>query len=68
MNVTVRTINRSLDPKPIGAGDVVAAVAQPIAAVIDWALWTDILNCSSCEERRKKWNKMMPNILRPLQK
>lgn len=43
-----------------GIGDVVAAVAQPVAKVLDAALGTDIQNCSACGQRQERLNKAMP--------
>jgi len=43
-----------------GLGDVVAVVAQPIAKVIDKVAGTKIQGCSSCENRRKALNKLLP--------
>jgi hypothetical protein len=43
-----------------GAGDIVAAVAQPVARVIDGAFGTDLANCSGCQDRRDWLNKKLP--------
>ena len=43
-----------------GVGDVVAAVAQPVARAIDGAFGTDLANCSGCKDRRAWLNKKMP--------
>lgn len=43
-----------------GAGDVVAFVAKPIAKLSDKVLGTDLANCESCEQRRKKLNEKFP--------
>lgn len=40
-----------------GLGDVVHAVAQPIAALIDGALGTNVRGCWSCASRREALNK-----------
>jgi len=40
-----------------GLGDVVHAVAQPIAALIDGALGTNVRGCWSCAGRREALNK-----------
>lgn len=39
-----------------GLGDVVHAIAQPIAGVIDAALGTNIRGCWSCAQRREALN------------
>jgi len=43
-----------------GLGDVVATVAQPIAAVIDRVAGTSIKTCSACAKRRARLNAAMP--------
>jgi lauroyl/myristoyl acyltransferase len=43
-----------------GLGDVVAAVAQPIAKTIDFVAKTNLQNCSSCKARQEKLNKIAP--------
>lgn len=43
-----------------GLGDVVAAVAKPIARVIDAAAGTDLQNCGGCKQRQEDWNKAFP--------
>jgi len=43
-----------------GVGDIVAAVAEPVARVIDGALGTDLANCPGCKARRDWLNKKMP--------
>jgi hypothetical protein len=37
-------------------GDVIAIAAQPIAKGIDWALNTDLSNCSGCKTMRTDLN------------
>ncbi len=51
-----------------GLGDVVAAVAQPIARGIDAVAGTDLANCAGCGQRKKDWNKAVPDVLRPLRR
>ena len=41
-----------------GAGDVVHAIAHPVAKVIDIAVGTDLANCAGCESRREKLNQI----------
>jgi hypothetical protein len=43
-----------------GLGDVVAAVAKPIARVIDHHLHTELAECSPCELRRQRLNQILP--------
>lgn len=57
------------DPKPIkrvsarkyrGLGDVVHAVAHPVAVGLDRLLGTDVQNCKSCSKRRDSLNRWLP--------
>lgn len=51
--------------KPVGLGDAVAAVAQPIARVLDAVLHTKIANCQPCigpGGRKDKLNQLVPDI------
>jgi hypothetical protein len=41
-----------------GLGDLVAAVAQPIARAIDAAAGTNISNCGGCKKRRELLNRI----------
>jgi hypothetical protein len=43
-----------------GLGDVIHAVAQPIAKAIDIAIGTNIDGCSGCQKRREILNRNMP--------
>lgn len=43
-----------------GAGDVVAAVAQPIARMIDAVAGTNVQGCGGCKKRQEALNKAMP--------
>jgi hypothetical protein len=43
-----------------GAGDLIAMIAQPIAAVIDAAAGTNLKGCQSCQSRRKWLNARFP--------
>ena len=43
-----------------GAGDIIAMVAQPIAAVIDVTTGTKLKGCQSCQSRRKWLNDQFP--------
>lgn len=52
------TIRQKYSP---GLGDVVAAIAKPIAQVIDGILGTNIQNCEGCAERQERLNSMFQN-------
>jgi hypothetical protein len=43
-----------------GAGDVVAAVAQPVARMVDRVTGGDLEHCESCKQRRTEWNERLP--------
>lgn len=43
-----------------GLGDVVHAVARPVARVSDAVLGTDLGNCSGCRRRRESLNRAFP--------
>jgi hypothetical protein len=43
-----------------GIGDVVAAIANPIAQVTDAVFNTKITGCNSCKDRQNKLNKLIP--------
>ena len=60
MNPNSEPIPRVSARKYRGAGDIVAAVAKPIAKAIDTIAGTDLEHCQSCEERRKALNAWMP--------
>lgn len=54
-------------PKPrFGLGDVVAAVAQPVAKLIDSVAGTKLAGCQPCAKRQVKLNTVMPDISKPL--
>ena len=44
--------------KTYGLGDLVAAVAQPIAGVIDRVAGTQIKSCGGCAKRREMLNRV----------
>lgn len=44
--------------KKLGLGDVVHAIAQPIAKAIDAVAHTDIQNCGGCKKRRELLNRI----------
>ena len=47
-------------PKPIGLGDRVERIAQPIARVIDRVAGTNIQGCGACQKRKEYLNKKFP--------
>lgn len=53
-------------PQHFGLGDAVAAVAQPIARVIDKVAGTHIERCGACAKRRAALNRLLPNLKNPL--
>ena len=44
--------------KTIGLGDIVHAIAQPIARAIDVVAHTDLQNCGGCKKRREMLNRI----------
>lgn len=60
-----RLAQKAAKSKITGMGDLVAIVAQPTAKIIDFAIGTDIANCTPCKKRREKWNKVIPFTLGP---
>ena len=48
------------EPKPIGLGDRVERIAQPIARVIDRVAGTKIRRCGACQKRKEYLNKKFP--------
>lgn len=56
---------------PLGLGDVVAAVAQPVAHAIDAVAGTHLARCGGCTGpggRKERLNEAMPDVLRPLRR
>ena len=41
-------------------GDLVHALAHPIARTLDAILGTDLKNCPACHKRREDWNTAIP--------
>ena len=56
----MKPIPRVSAKKYRGLGDVVEAVAQPIARAIDRVAGTDIEHCAGCAKRRKTLNRIIP--------
>jgi hypothetical protein len=50
----------SPQPNPIGLGDRVERIAQPIARVIDRVAGTNIQGCGACQKRKEYLNKKFP--------
>jgi phosphopentomutase len=50
-----------LRENPIGLGDRVERIAQPIARVIDGLAGTNIQDCGGCKKRKEWLNKNFPN-------
>jgi len=57
---TTSPVRRVSASKYRGLGDVVHAVAHPIAAAADKLLGTDLQNCPGCTKRRVDWNEKVP--------
>ena len=53
-------IFKMMPAKIRGAGDVVHAVAHPIAIAIDFVAGTDLQNCKGCAKRRENLNQKIP--------
>jgi hypothetical protein len=56
----VKPIPRVKASKYKGLGDVVHAIAQPIAAVSDSILRTNFKNCGGCKQRQQQLNELVP--------
>jgi hypothetical protein len=56
----MKPIRRVSAKKYRGIGDMVAAVAQPIARAIDRVAGTDIKHCAGCAKRRATLNRIIP--------
>jgi hypothetical protein len=53
---------------PVGLGDLVASVAQPIARAIDRVAGTNVAGCGGCKDRQGKLNAAVPDISHPFRK
>ena len=49
---------RRVSARKYGLGDVVAAVAQPIARAVDRVAGTNLKGCQGCAKRREKLNRI----------
>ena len=57
----MKTTVYKIRPKRIrGAGDLIHALAHPVAVAIDAVAGTDLKNCGACETRREKLNRKIP--------
>ncbi len=56
------TVTETVRSRPLGLGDAVAAVAQPIARGIDAVLGTKVAKCGGCKDRRDRLNALVPNV------
>lgn len=56
----LRILRPELWNPPKGAGDVVAAVAKPVAKVIDTVAGTNLAQCGGCKQRQEALNKAIP--------
>lgn len=61
-DVTEAEFRARREPRAVGLGDAVAAVAQPVARILDGALGTDLVNCGGCKSRRAALNRLVPNL------
>tara|TARA_R110000796_G_C14520858_1_gene430849 strand:- start:26 stop:244 length:219 start_codon:yes stop_codon:yes gene_type:complete len=50
------------NPRPLGLGDRVEKIAQPIAKIIDKVAGTNIQGCGACQKRKEYLN----NLTNPL--
>lgn len=53
--------------RPLGLGDAVERVVQPLARLSDRVLKTKLAGCSACSRRRAWLNQVMPDVRRPWQ-
>jgi hypothetical protein len=64
------TPEQRLIPPPsnqrFGLGDVVKKAATPVVWAIKAAGGPNLSGCGSCRARQEKLNKMIPNVLNPL--
>jgi len=58
--ITPKPLKRVSTKKYRGAGDLIARVAEPIAAASDAVFNTKLKGCQACQKRRDKLNKFLP--------
>ena len=46
------------NPRPLGLGDRVEKIAQPIAKIIDKVAGTNIQGCGACQKRKESLNNL----------
>ena len=56
---------RPVTRAPVGLGDAIAAVANPIAQVMDKLTGSKLVGCQPCGQRRDALNRLLPNVLKP---
>lgn len=52
--------------RPIGLGDAVKAVLNPITKTVDKVFGSKLSSCTPCSQRQAKLNELMPDITKPL--
>lgn len=52
-------------PRPVGLGDAVARVAEPIAGLVDKLTGSKLVGCQPCGQRRDALNRLLPNLRHP---
>ena len=66
------TPEQRLAPPPtnqrFGLGDAVQKVAAPVAWAIKAAGGPSFSGCGGCKARQEKLNKLIPNVLNPMQR
>lgn len=55
------TSKNETEKSPVGLGDRVEQIAQPIAKIIDRAVGTNIQGCGGCKKRKDWLNKNFPD-------
>ncbi len=51
--------------RSFGLGDIVAAVAQPIARAVDKVTGSKLTSCVPCKQRQAALNSFVPNVTKP---
>ena len=57
-----KQVFRSVSPytaDEVGLGDLIHAVAQPVAREVDRVAGTNLAGCGSCQKRRQRLNRML---------
>ena len=58
----IRAVHETAKPPMRGLGDVVAAVAKPIARRLDKAFGTHLEDCKGCDKRQETLNNLFPYL------